>query len=190
MELAKLVWRVIKMARERRVYIGSEKPFGAWHIEGKKNIRADDQSRKDVGVEEWKICRSLYQAFSRMWGPFSLDAFAAAWNNQCSRYICRQRWDHQAVGHGALAFPLEQEQGVVWAHPPPHRRAVVTFLQRARAAKRMEVVLVLPLVTSGYLAEALSLSVDVPVVLPCCERGFRGRQSLLARPGSAHARAA
>lgn len=162
---ARRVWQSMREARDRRVYVGSNNDFERWHVDGKKNP-ADKPSRQGVGFSEWKLHESHFKRLQRRWGPFGIDAFAAAWNTQLPRYLCRQQWDRQAEGYDALLFPYQDETKVVWAFPPPHRDVTMKFLRRVEAATA-EAAVVLPLTRSMQTSQALQMAVDVPVIMKC-----------------------
>jgi len=167
LECARRVWSMMKVLRKRRVYVGDDKTFESFHVKGEVNP-SDVPSRRALGMSEWALNDGVFKAIEQKWGPFCLDAFAAAWNTKHHRYLCRQRWDKAAAGHDALMHPYQNETGVVWAFPPPMRRVQLRFLSMIRDAQADAVVL-LPLWPTEELALALSMATDVPIMLQCNE---------------------
>ena len=164
--LASRVWDSVKETRKRRVYVGSNNDFTTFHVVGKKNP-ADKPSRLNVGFSEWKMNKPMFDVRSKRWGPFRLDAFAAAWNHQLPRYLCRQKWNREAQGHDALLFPYHHETKVVWAFPPPHKELTMKFLNCIAATPNMEAVVILPMAQSMAVVKAVSMATDLPVLMQC-----------------------
>ena len=167
LKYAKRVWEAMTCARTRRVYVGGENDFEDWHVEGEANP-ADTPSRRNAPMAEWRLNSSAFNHLNKCWGPFTLDAFAAAWNKQLPRYLCRQRWDRQAIGHDALLHQYQHERGVVWAFPPPHKCITLQFLNKIDAAEA-EAAVLLPCWRTTELALALQMATETPVLFECCE---------------------
>ena len=163
--LARRVWDSVKETRRRRVYVGSNNDFGTWHVQGKKNP-ADKPSRKNVGFSEWRMNKEVFEVLDQKWGPFGLDAFAAAWNCQLPRYLCRQKWDRQALGYDALLHPYHQEKEVVWAFPPPHKDLTMRFLRTIENSGATAVV-IMPMAQNVQVAAAIKMAVQLPVLMHC-----------------------
>jgi hypothetical protein len=137
----------------------------AGHIKGKLNV-SDWQSRKLLGVAEYRLERSLFEALNQMWGPFGLDACAAKWNNQLPRYLSRQVGDSAAIGNDILMHQMQHETQTMWIFPPPHHRMIMEIVQRLQAAQA-EAVMVLPAWPTAALGEAVAMLVEMPLLLEC-----------------------
>jgi hypothetical protein len=166
-KLARRVWAMLRCARERRVHLGTDKDFEEWHVEGLKNP-SDAPSRKAMGMSEWKMSSTPFSWMNQKWGPVGLDAFAAAWNHQTPRYLCRQLWDEQAVGYDALMHQYQHETQVVWAFPPPHKDLTIKFLRTVETVA-VEVIVILPMWKTDQLIMALRMATQMPVLLECSE---------------------
>jgi hypothetical protein len=177
-KLAKRVWEMMKCARRRRVHLGADKDFDEWHVQGSKNP-SDAPSRKAMGMSEWKMNQVVFSWMNTHWGPVGLDAFAAAWNTQSPRYLCRQLWDGNAQGYDALMYPYQAETEVVWAFPPPHRDLTVKFL-RAVETVAVEVIVILPMWKTDQLVTALRMATKMPILLECTESLLEAPEAYVA----------
>ena len=166
-----------KELRSRRIYNGGDTDYGEFHVEGEKNVEADYESRKDLGPTEWKLNTAIFQWMEAKWGPFGLDMFAAAWNHQLPRYLCRQRWDRKAEGYDGLQFPLHLETQVTWAHPPPHKRLTQRLLSLI-SISQAEMMLIIPLWPTVETSLALKMAVHLPILLECSQHALTPPESL------------
>jgi hypothetical protein len=135
------------------------------HIKGELNP-ADAPSRRLVGIAEFQLNRSLFDAMQTKWGPFGLDACAASWNHQLPRYLSRQMGDPDSLGHDILTFPMQEEAQTIYVFPPPHQQLLVNILQRIKASAA-EAVLILPTWPTAAMGMALRMATDLPVLLEC-----------------------
>lgn len=68
MDLATQVWN---WCLERNIIIQAQ------HIRGIHNTKADMESRRMFFKNQWQIRPSIFQQINQLWGPFSIDLFAA-----------------------------------------------------------------------------------------------------------------
>jgi hypothetical protein len=176
-KFARRIWDMQSELRARRIYNGGDKDYGEFHVEGEKNTQADYESRKDLGPAEWKLNVEIFQWMQAKWGPFGIDMFAAAWNHQLPRYLCRQGWDRKAEGHDALQFPLNLETKVTWAHPPPHKRVTQRLLSLISTTSA-EMMLIIPLWPTVETSMALKMAVHIPILLECSQHVLTPPESL------------
>ena len=144
-------------ARRRHVKVIAD------HVPGKINP-ADDESRVQVGVSEWKLGSQAYTKLKVEWGPFTVDLFAAEWNAQELRYFTHMQHDLKAAGVDALSQQLQEEKGVLYAFPPTVKKLVMALMARVES-ERLEMVLVLPATQTPELAMAVRLCCDEPILM-------------------------
>ena len=81
----------------------------AEHISGVDNVGADTESRKQLGLAEWKLNQQLFARINAKWGPLDVDLFAVRHNHQLQRYFSYGP-DPEAEAVDALAQN--------WRNPP------------------------------------------------------------------------
>lgn len=74
--------------------------------------------------DEWKTEAKLFGYANRRYGPFLLDAAAAAWNHQCAKYLTKAQ--------DALHLAWEVWARRVWCNPPYSRGWKARFCRHAR----------------------------------------------------------
>ena len=52
------------------------------------NTEADDLS-KLVDTDDWRLNPRMFAILSQLWGPYSIDAFAAEENAHCPRFLSK-----------------------------------------------------------------------------------------------------
>jgi hypothetical protein len=135
-----------------------------YHIAGEINP-GDKPSRAILGPKEYKLCTKVYQEFNQRWGPVQMDCFAAKWNHQHHRYITFQRTDRQAVAYDFLVQPISKiHQGVLWMFPPPHTKLLRTLFKIIKE-HNLKCILILPMWAKEFIQEALTMALDIPVLL-------------------------
>lgn len=134
-----------------------------FHVPGEMNP-ADAPSRDLVGVNELSLHESIFDELSRRWGPFEVDCFAAQWNNQTPCYYTWERGDPNAAA--VDAFTMSWKGGTQWMFPPLHKQIQARIMQRLVADQVVMAVLVIPLWKTETLAQALTMLVDAPMVIP------------------------
>jgi hypothetical protein len=155
------------------------------HIKGEDNP-ADKPSRTILGLAEYKLSSQVFQWMNNTWGPFTLDLFAARWNHQLPRYVTyTELTDPKAAGRDAMAWPLQNETGVIYCFPPPHKRLLVMLVQRLRLT-RTRAVLILPIWQSEWLTMSLQMATDLPVLLECNSELLRPPEAYSAHEVSTH----
>lgn len=73
-------------------------------------------------TDERRTPRWFFELVSRVWGPFDLDACAAAWNAQCRRYVTREQ----------DVFRRHPVSRRTWRNPPYSRGNLDKHLAHAR----------------------------------------------------------
>ena len=132
---------------------------------------ADPVSRAAYTHEE-TLSTDLFRRVEALFGPFTLDAMASAFNNKCPRYLSRFP-SPSAAGANFFAFPLGRERSIYCFPPAPLISAAIAYLveQHARG------VLIVP---AASHEPWWSLLAGLPATL-LAEAGSR---SAVARPAS------
>ena len=84
LDLAVSIWN---WCLQRGIVIHAE------HLPGRKNIRADWESRHVKNSSDWMLRRDLFIQLEDRLGPFSIDLFASQTNTQLETY-CSWRLDY------------------------------------------------------------------------------------------------
>ena len=90
-------------------YIQRSITICAEHIPGVDNVGADRESRKQLGLAEWKLNQWLFARINAKWGPLEVDLFAARHNHQLQRYFSYGP-DLETEAVDALAQNLEESE--------------------------------------------------------------------------------
>lgn len=128
--------------------------------------------------DDWETPRHVYEALEREFGPFALDAAAAAHNRKCDLYLTKEEdaltkdWSALASANGAEAR--------VWLNPP-YGRGLEKWVRKARieAGNGCTVVCILPASTSTKWFHDIILASGAEVRfhrgrLHFCQRGVPG----------------
>src|SRR6185312_17411380 len=94
------------------------------------NRTADRLSRK-AAIEAWSVKPAVFEAISRVFGPFDVDRFASSSNKQLHRY-CSATLDKDSLGD---AFDRPWSESCDWAFPPfslLHKAVLHALRSRAR----------------------------------------------------------
>ena len=89
--------------------------LSARHLAGNLNLVADRLSR-NRSPYEWSLHRTLFKTIDRMWGPHTIDRFAASHNHQLADYNSLH-WDPGTRGVDALAQPDWKDENN-YVNPP------------------------------------------------------------------------
>ena len=152
-DLALMIW---SWCLQRNITICAE------HIPGVDSVKADQESRKLVGLAEWMLNGEIFKKILKRWGPLEVDLFAARHNHQLQRYYS-YRPDPGAEAIDALAQS--------WKDLNPYAFPAFNLLGRClRKIKQEQVqsVVVIAPVWQGQSRYPIMLEslVDVPVLLP------------------------
>ena len=132
---------------------------------------ADAVSRAGY-VHEEALSPVLFSRVEGLFGPFTLDAMASAFNAKCRRYLSRFP-SPSAAGADFFAFPLGQERSIYCFPPDPIVGAAVAYLAEQGAAGVL-------IVTADFHKPWWPLLAGRPAV-PLARAGSR---SAIARPAS------
>jgi hypothetical protein len=148
----------------------------AEHIPGIDNVGADRESRKQLGLAEWKLNRQLFVKINAKWGPLEVDLFAARHNRQLQRYYSYGP-DPEAEAVDALAQNWRNLKP--YAFPPFN--LLGRCLKKIRQERVQAAVVVAPVWQSQSWYPALLESIiDFPVLLP------HSHQILVSPTGQVH----
>ena len=89
--------------------------LSARYLAGRKNLEADRLSRRDSPYD-WMLHPRVFQSLDRLWGPHTIDRFAAAHNTQVRRFNSLY-WDPCTEGVDALAQKNWQQENN-FCNPP------------------------------------------------------------------------
>ena len=148
----------------------------AEHIPGIDNVGADRESRKKLGLAEWKLNKQLFVKINAKWGPLDVDLFAARHNHQIQRYFSYGP-DPEAEAIDALAQN--------WKNLKPYAFPPFNLLGRCLKKIRQERVKVAVIIAPVWQGQSwypalLESMIDFPVLLP------HSHQLLVSPTGQVH----
>jgi hypothetical protein len=155
-----LIWNVIRKVIQKQVMLKVE------HVAGLKNI-SDAPSRLVLGLEEFSLNPLIFSKLELMWGAPQVDLFAAQWNNKCPVYASKHAWDLGATHVDAMSLDWAELPAPLYAHPPVHKRLILSMVRKVQKEQVQQIYLVVPLWKQQWLAEALQMTVTLPILLQC-----------------------
>ena len=157
-------------------YIQRSITICAEHNPGVDNVGADRESRKQLGLAEWKLNQWLFSRINAKWGPLEVDLFAARHNHQLQRYFSYGP-DLETEAVDALAQNWRNLKP--YAFPPFN--LLGRCLKKIRQERVQTVVIIAPVWQGQSWYPALLESiVDFPVLLPL------SHQMLVSPTGQVH----
>ena len=148
----------------------------AEHIPGIDNVGADRESRKQLGLAEWKLNRQLFVKINAKWGPLDVDLFAARHNHQLQRYFSYGP-DPEAEAIDALAQDWRNLKR--YAFPPFN--LLGRCLKKIHQERVQVAVIIAPIWQSqSWYPALLESTMDLPVLLP------HSHQILVSPSGQVH----
>jgi hypothetical protein len=155
-----LIWTVIRNLTQRQVLLHVE------HVAGLRNI-SDAPSRLVLGLEEFSLNNRIYSKLVKMWGEPQVDLFAAQWNHKCWEYASKHAWDLEATHVDAMSLNWAQLKAPLYAHPPVYKKLILRIVRKVQEDQVESMYLVVPLWKQHWLAEALQMTVTLPILLQC-----------------------
>ena len=141
--------------------------LSAKYLCGKMNYRADGLSRLE-STHEWELHPSLFQQIDSMWGPHTVDRFAATHNAQIPVFNSRF-WDPNSAAVDALAQSWRQENNFV--NPP---FCLIPRILDLIQEQQVEATIIAPLwPAQPWYQRLLTMCVTAPLQLPNNQRTFR-----------------
>lgn len=152
--MTELAFKLLDWCESRQISIR------AFHLPGKENVIADEESRSLPDASDWRLCPQLFKRLERIW-EMEIDLFASSWNSQLSRFAS---WFPQPGAEFVNAFSVSWNDLRAYIFPP--FSLIPRCLSKIRREKA-EVVFVCPYWPSRpYFPVLLELASDVPRILP------------------------
>ena len=134
----------------------------AQHLPGHLNVRADQESREINDSSDWKLNPTVFQALSKMWGPFQVDLFASRLTHQLPIFAS---WKPDPLAAYIDAFSVDWGKIQGYAFPP--FALIGRCLRQLQVQEVDHLVLVAPVwPTQSWYPLLLQMSIDLPVLIP------------------------
>ena len=140
--------------------------LSARHLAGELNQTADGLSHL-ASTHEWKLHPKLFQQIDKMWGPHTVDRFAAWHNRQLPEYNSLH-WDPETSAVDAMAQDWHHHNNFV--NPP---FCMLSQVLKLIETQQVQAIVIAPWwPAQPWFRKLLQLSVTQPLLLPRNQRTF------------------
>ena len=154
--LASLVFEIWQWCLQRQIHLSAQ------HIPGVHNVAADEESRVDRDMSDWKLSPAVFSQLNNTWGPFEVDLFATLLTNQLPRFVS---WRPDPEAEATDAFT--QNWSLIKGYAFPPFNLVGRCLAQMRDQKVEWLCIVTPIwETQSWYPLLLEMSGDYPQLLP------------------------